>query len=312
MSKNLNILLVGEESAGIQTLKAITRTSHHIVAVMASPAKKAAAMTLWDIAKKLGYPVWPAELVRDPNFASKIRSEKIDLLLNIYSLFIIKDKVLNAPSLGSFNMHPGPLPRYAGFNPVSWAIYHGENVHGVTIHKMVPEIDAGAIVYQSLFNIEETDSALTLTAKCVKEGVSLILRLLEAASHGLQAIPLDSQDLTNREYFSAKIPQGGCVNWSLSAREVFNFVRACDFFPFQSPWDHPRTMKGNQEIAVVKASLTGRQVDSLPGTVGRVVESGVYVACYDEWLLVRKLMVDGQYLEATAVLRPGDQLSDRL
>jgi len=312
MSKNLNILLVGGESAGIQTLKAVARTDHHLVAVMASPAKKAIVMTLWDTAKKLGYPVWPAELVKDPNFASKIRSEKIDLLLNIYSLFIIKDEVLNAPSLGSFNMHPGPLPRYAGFNPVSWALYNGENVHGVTLHKMVPKIDAGPIVYQSLFSLEETDSALTLTAKCVKEGILLILRLLEAASHGLQAIPLDSQDLTNREYFNAKVPQKGCVIWSLSAREVFNFVRACDFFPFQSPWGHPRTMKGNLEIAVAKASLTGCQADSLPGTVGQVGDSGIYVACHDEWLLVRKLLVDGQYLEAAAMLKPGDQLSDRL
>jgi hypothetical protein len=35
----MNVLLVGEESAGIQTLKALARSDHRIVAVMASPAK---------------------------------------------------------------------------------------------------------------------------------------------------------------------------------------------------------------------------------------------------------------------------------
>ena len=35
----MNILLVGEESAGIQTLKALTDGDHRIVAVMASKSK---------------------------------------------------------------------------------------------------------------------------------------------------------------------------------------------------------------------------------------------------------------------------------
>lgn len=307
----MNILLVGEESAGIQTLRALARSKHRIVAVMASPSRPSlGGLSVWTVAENLGYPTWPAELVRDPAFATKVRSEAVDIILNTHSLFIINREVVSASRVGSFNMHPGPLPRYAGLNAVSWAIYRGETRHGVTLHQIVPQIDAGPIVYQAIFDLEASDTALTLTAKCVKAGVALILRLLEAASMSCAAIPLVPQDLTQREYFGAKIPREGRLSWALQAWEIVNFVRACDFFPFASPWGHPRTKLTGQEIAIVKASLTGEPCDAWPGTVGQVVGSGVYLACTDEWICVSKLLVGGRYLNSADVLRPGDRLED--
>jgi methionyl-tRNA formyltransferase len=306
----LNILLVGEESAGSQVLRTLAQSNHRIVAVMASPSKKAAGGTMvWNIAERLGYPTWPARLVKDPHFADKVYSEAVDILLNVHSLFIINKEVLNAPRIGSFNMHPGLLPRWAGLNTVSWAIYRGEKIHGVTIHKMVPEIDAGPIVYQSSFPIEENDTALSLTTKCVKVGVSLVSQLIKVVFLNPDTIPLVAQDLSQRRYFGAEIPNEGRLSWSLRAGEVVNFIRACDFFPFPSPWGYPRTRIGDQEIAIVKACRTGQLCDRLPGTVGSLVESGVLVACADEWILVSKVMIRGQYMNPITVLKPGDRFT---
>src|SRR5215510_7995404 len=206
----MNVLLVGEESAGIQTLKALARSDHRIIAVMASPAKKSlGSSTLWQVAERMGLPTWPSPLVKDPAFARRIRDAEVDIILNAHSLFVMHGEVVEAPRIGCFNLHPGPLPRYAGLNVVSWAIYRGERIHGVTIHKMAAGIDTGPIVYQSLFDIESADSALTLYAKCTKEGVALLLRLLETASGDANAIPLTPQDLTGRQYFGKEVPENG-------------------------------------------------------------------------------------------------------
>lgn len=307
----MNVLLVGEESAGIQTLKALARSGHRIVAVMASPTKKSlSSSTLWQVAEQMGQTTWPASLVKDPAFAQQVRDAKVDLILNVHSLFVMRGEVVEAPRLGSFNLHPAPLPRYAGLNTVSWAIYRGEKTHGVTIHKMAAGIDTGQIVYQSLFNIEASDTALTLYAKCIKEGVALLLKLLETASRDEQAIPMLPQDLTQREYFGKEIPENGCVNWSRQAREIFNLVRACDYYPFPSPWGHPRAGLGEQQIAILKARLTGERCDTLPGTVGHVGDTGVQVACADEWIWVDKLLVEGKALPATNFLSSGAHLGN--
>jgi methionyl-tRNA formyltransferase len=309
----VNILLVGEESAGIQTLRALTDGDHRIVAVMASQSKNNGGFAnLWETAESLGYQTWPSKLVKDPRFADEVRAAEVDVILNIHSLFIINGEVVSAPRIGCFNMHPGPLPRYAGLNAVSWAIYKGETSHGVTIHKMEPGIDTGPIVYQELFDIEEADTGLTLSAKCIRSGMALVLRLIEAAASDPAAIPLTPQDLTKREYFGREIPHRGKLFWTLPAREIVNFVRACDFSPFLSPWGHPQTVlettSGAQEIGVVKARLTGERRHGSPGTVGEFVGPGVKVACGDEWVIVNKLKVEGRYVNSADVLEPGSRL----
>jgi UDP-4-amino-4-deoxy-L-arabinose formyltransferase/UDP-glucuronic acid dehydrogenase (UDP-4-keto-hexauronic acid decarboxylating) len=307
----MNVILVGEESAGIQTLKALARSDHRIVAVMASPTKKSlSSSTLWQVAEQMGQQTWPVSLVKDPAFAERVRAAKVDIILNAHSLFVMHGEVVEAPRIGSFNLHPGPLPHYAGLNVVSWAIYRGEQTHGVTIHKMAAGIDTGPIVYQSRFEIESADTALTLYAKCTREGVALLLRLLETASRDENAIPLLPQDLSERRYFGKDAPENGRVNWSRPAREIVNLARACDYYPFPSPWGFPRARLGEREVGVIKARLTGESCDMAPGTVGRLATPAVQVACADEWIWVDKALLEGRYLPAADILPSGARLDN--
>jgi methionyl-tRNA formyltransferase len=304
----MNILLVGEESAGIQMLKVLAASEHRIVAVMASPDKQGA--TVWSTAEKMGLPTWHAKLVKDPAFASQIREAEVDLLLNVHSLFLINGEVVAAPRLGSYNLHPGPLPRYAGLNTVSWALYRGETEYGVTLHKMEPGIDTGTIAYQSLFKIEENETALSLYAKCICEGVELLKKLLDAASRGIDAIPKIEQDFSKREYFNKKAPDECRVRWTRTAREIANLVRACDYFPFPSPWGHPRASLNGREIHLVKVRLTGRECDAPPGTIGQREGASVEIACTDQWILCDKVMVEGRSIAAAAGLQDAARLDD--
>jgi methionyl-tRNA formyltransferase len=305
----LNILLVGEESAGTQTLKMLANSEHRLVGVMASPTRQATGgMTLWQLAEKLGCRTWPAALVKDPAFAEVVIAEQVDLLLNVHSLFVIKGEIVAAPRIGSFNLHPGPLPRYAGLNAPSWAIYHDEKVHGVTLHRMLAGIDTGTIAYQSLFDIEERDTGFSLSAKCIRAGLELIKQLLATAAVDPQNIPALEQDFTERQYFGKETPEDGWLTWSRPARTIHNFVRAADYSPFTSPWKTPRSKQRGEEIGFVKTVLTGKPCDALPGTIGPILGTQVQVACADEWLAVERLMLNGKPAPAATVLKPGERL----
>jgi methionyl-tRNA formyltransferase len=307
----MNVALAAEESAGLHMLRVLARSDYRVVAVLTTPPEAGSAKVgLWNIARDFGFETLPAELVRDPDLAGKLRSKDVDILLNVHSLYIINREVLAAPKLGAFNLHPGPLPRYAGLNSVSWALFRGEQSYGVTVHRMEPEVDAGPIAYQSSFPIEAEDSALSLTFKCTREGIQLMLRLLEAAASKPEQIPVLPQDPALREYFGADVPEQGRMSWSWPASKVLNFVRACDYFPFRSPWGHPRTNLGAQELALVKARRTGLPSDAVPGTVGKPAGLDLCVACNDEWIVASKLRLGDKYVDANAVLKPGDRLSD--
>jgi len=307
----MNILLVGEESAGIRVLRLLAESCHRVVGVVASPKPRyGSPVTLWNTAVKLGCRTWPAQSVKDLSFAQQIRTDEVDVLLNIHSLHVITSEVLRAPKIGCFNLHPGPLPRYAGLNPVCWALYFGETTHGVTLHGMTPEIDAGPIIYQSIFPICEADTGFSVSLRCIKEGLPLVSRLLATLEESPANLPRISQDLTQGQYYGRGVPYGGHVLWSLTARQVVNFVRACNFSPFLSPWGLPQARKGEQVFGIITAMRTGSPVSAPPGTVGCLDSFGIRVACGDEWVSIGKIKVLDKLMDAPEVLRSGDYLEE--
>jgi UDP-4-amino-4-deoxy-L-arabinose formyltransferase/UDP-glucuronic acid dehydrogenase (UDP-4-keto-hexauronic acid decarboxylating) len=245
-------VLVAEEAAGVRALELLVGGPHRVVAVLTGDAAwPADATPVGAAAVRVACPVWPARLVRDPALADTLRRHDVDLLLNVHSLFIAHTAVVAAPRLGSFNVHPGPLPAYAGLNAPSWAIYHGERAHAVTIHWMDAGIDTGPIAYQAPLTITERDTGYTLSAKCTTEAMPLLQALVAAASGGADAIPQRPQADGPRRHHGREAPQGGRLDWTAPARRVVNYIRAADYSPFPSPWGHPRTWVDGRALGVV-------------------------------------------------------------
>jgi methionyl-tRNA formyltransferase len=304
----LRVLLIAEEAAAVQTLRMLARSPHEVVAVMTRGlGGLSVGATVAGVASQLGYRLWPARQVKENGFAETVRRERVDLLLNVHSLYVLPGDVVAAPRIGSFNLHPGPLPRYAGLNAPSWAIYHGEKSHAVTLHWMDGGIDTGPIAYQAELTIEPDDTGLTLSAKCVRAGLRLLHDLLEAAVKG--AIPRRPQPVAVRRYHGREVPHEGWLPWTESAARVVNFIRACDYLPFTSPWGHPRVYLAGREMSVLKATRTGERSSAQAGTIGRRVGHEVLVAARDEWVRVRRVQVGGSTFAAADVLMPGDRFT---
>lgn len=310
--RGLRILLVGAGSPAIQMLQLIERSGHQIVAVLAPlpGSHKGRGSSLAEVASERSHAVWPASRVTDPRFAETVSAHDVDILLNIFSLYLVDRKVLAAPRYGCFNLHPGPLPRYAGLNSVQWGIFHGEQNYGVTLHKMTSQVDCGSIVFQSSFEIKGTDTALSVTTKCIQQGLPLVTQLLDIAAKDPASIPDLPQDLSRFEYFGRQIPSELALTWTRPAQQIVRFVRACDYWPFDSPWGHPRAKWMEREINIVKADLTRRACHSMPGTIGERVGSSIEVATADEWMLIQKLLLDGHIHSAGELLQHADRLQD--
>ena len=293
---------MAEESAGIQVLRSLAAGPHDVVAAMTAPPTRGGGATVGQVAEQLGVPVVPSERVRDADTADWIREQEVDLLLNVHSLYLIHGDVVAAPRVGSFNLHPGPLPHYAGLNAPSWAIYNGESRHAVTVHWMEPGVDTGAVAYETWFDLADTDTGLSVSVRCAREGVALMERLLEDAPDSIPARP---QDLSKRRYYlRGDVPNGGRIVWESPARQIVDFVRAADYFPFPSPWGIPRATLDGEPLSVLKASRTGEAADEPPGTVGAEGK----VAAADEWVLVERVQANGTASPAADVLTPGTRL----
>lgn len=273
----MRVALLCEESAGARVLDMLARSAHELVALLTTEGSPA-----WSLATRLGVRPSPSGRVREPELAQELAQAGAELLLNVHSLYIVPPAVLQVPRLGAYNLHPGPLPRCAGLNAPSWAIYHGWPMHGVTLHRMEAGIDTGPVVFQEEFPVEPRDTGLSLALRCAQKGVDLIRKMLDVLAAG-GSVPQTPQDRTQRRYYGREVPQGGRIDWNAPARRIHDFVRACDYQPFVSPWGIPKAILGSREIEVCKTALTSERCDAPPGTV-----KDNRVATADEWLELRK------------------------
>jgi methionyl-tRNA formyltransferase len=294
----VNVLLAAEESAGVKALRLAVARGHRVAAVLSSGDPAAAA-------RSEDIPVWSPELVADPALAARIEDQHVDLVLNVHSLHIADPEVVAAPRIGSFNLHPGPLPEYAGLNVPSWAILSGERRHGVSLHWMARRVDGGPIAYEERFEIRRNDTGLSLSAACAHRGLTLVKRLLADAAADPARIPKVPQDLSRRRYFGREVPYGGRLPWNEPARTIVDLVRASDYGPFSSPWGRPKAWIGGRELEILRAAATGAAAAEAPGTVGERTDEGVAVAAADEWVVVQRVRHGGKGADPGSLLPPG-------
>ncbi|MCH8567109.1 MAG: hypothetical protein LAT67_02540 [Balneolales bacterium] len=304
----MNILVAAEESAGAQVIKFLSGTNHIVKAVLTKDFTSKNGSSVTTVAKNLGYLILPSGLVKEPSFGPWIIDNEIDVLINVHSLNVICTEVIQAVRIGAYNLHPGPLPAYAGLNAPGWAVYNREAYHGVTLHKIVAEIDAGDIIDEAFFPVSAKDTGLSVSLKCIKYGLPLLESFFGKLSAG-ERITGKKQDVSKRILYRAnQIPNNGRIEWGESAFRIDAFLRACNFAPFLSPWGHPKTMVKGESMAILSLSITGLACSEKPGMVGAAVDGAINIATADYWVTIRSCLADGIKTEACRKLSTGDLL----
>ncbi|HEU0080312.1 MAG TPA: formyltransferase family protein, partial [Longimicrobiaceae bacterium] len=154
--KRFDAFLVGEGSLLVRCGDALLREGHRVRGV-ASPG---GAPAEWAALHGIPHASPGGDL------AGFLRSAPCEYLFSIVNRRVLPAEVYGLASRAAINFHDSPLPRYAGVHATSWAILHGERVHGVTWHLIADEVDAGDVLAQRLVEVEPRDTALTLNAKC--------------------------------------------------------------------------------------------------------------------------------------------------
>jgi methionyl-tRNA formyltransferase len=201
-------------------------------------------------------------------------------LISANSTMIIPPDVLDGFDGRSLNFHPGLLPEYAGLHTHQWAIRNGEREFGVTVHRIVRQVDAGAIVGQARFPIAAADTGLSLFTRCLKAGAELFSGIVAQIIRG-EALTEAPQDLTRRRLYRHRDALEDRIDWSEGAVRIVDFIRAGNYEPFASPtyvarFDH----RPGFDIKLLRAAVDEASA-APPGTVVDVAASGPRIACGD-------------------------------
>jgi methionyl-tRNA formyltransferase len=182
------------------------------------PAEARWYASLFDFARKKGLRV-----LADPDLDS-LDPGNPDVIFSFYYRRMLPMALLRRARLGAFNMHGSLLPKYRGRAPLNWAILKGETQTGATLHEMVEKPDAGRIVEQQAVSIGPDETAVEVFRKLADAAEEVLKRSLPGILSGKPA--LRAQDLSAGSYYGRRTPEDGRIDWTKSAREVHNLVRA--------------------------------------------------------------------------------------
>lgn len=104
-----------------------------------------------------------------PNKIKEIKDEleklEYDYLITCAFGQIIPESILNIARKDNINIHGSLLPKYRGAAPIQYSLLNGDKETGVSIIRMVKAMDAGNILVQNKFLIDDNETASTLFKK---------------------------------------------------------------------------------------------------------------------------------------------------
>jgi methionyl-tRNA formyltransferase len=238
---------------------------------------------LKDWAEKLNVPYIPVKDVNDLEFLKVMDRYEPDLLVSMSFNQILRKDIIDYARLGFINCHAGALPFYRGRNPLNWALINGESSFGITVHYVDEGIDTGDIVEQSMYPIERSDNYRTLLNKAISECANVLYSAIVKISRGKVERIVQDDIHPVGTYFGIRTIGDEIIDFSWSAEQIFNFVRAIG-----SPGPRARFFFNNEEYAIEQCELIPEAPNYI-ATVGEVVgrsSSGVVVKVGDSTILL--------------------------
>ncbi len=254
-------------------------------------------------------PVHQPEFVSAPEFADILNAYQADLFVVVAYGEIIKQHILDMPSLGCINVHASLLPKYRGAAPIQRSIIQGEIETGITIMYMVKKMDAGDIIKMVKVPIATNTTYGELENMLCDVGCQALLEVLQQLEKGsVQRTEQDHSQAT----LAPKIELEDCeVKWNMPAWRIHNLVRGVN--PHPGAWCYVNIKGQNKRLKII-STLVLKDFSSEYGTILSEIKDSLVIACGEGAIQILELQLEGKKRMMAAELLRGlsmDQISFR-
>lgn len=268
-------VFLGTPEFAVPSLEAAARVSHCVL-VVTQPDKptgrgrRVVASPVKQKALELGLRVEQPEKIRDRAFVEKVRVLEPDFLITAAYGKILGKTLLQVPRKECLNVHASLLPKYRGAAPINWAVIDGEMTTGVSIMRMVRELDSGAVYMKKATSIGPSETAGELTKRLSMMGAEALSQVLDS----FDELRPEEQDHEEATWAPVLTKSDGLVDWSRSSVEIERQVRG--MHPWPCAWSHIKEAPIKIHTAMVLESEGGQGV---PGRIAGLSRDGIDVDC---------------------------------
>lgn len=288
--KDTRIIFMGTPEISASVLEGLISNGYNIVALIAQPDRPIGRKKILTpvptkvVAEKYNIPVYqPIKIRKEYDFVNEL---KPDLILTLAYGQIVPQGLLDIPSLGALNLHGSLLPKYRGAAPIQYALLNNEKKTGMTLMRMVKEMDAGEMFATEEVDIDEDDNSTSLFKKMGEAALRLALKALPLFVEGkLPGIPQDESLVT----FAPSIkPEEEKINLSKSKEEIVGQIRALSDVPGAYLY------MGELKLKIYKAKVNSSEVLGEVGEIIKADKLGLHLQVKDGVIAILELQKEGK------------------
>lgn len=313
----LRVVVLGTGPFAVPMFQALLASRHLVIAVVTRPDRVARGRRpppnpMRQAAETAGVAVLDPPDINAKEARAAVAALQPDLLVVCdYGQILSPDALAVAP-YGGVNLHGSLLPRHRGAAPVQWAILAGDATTGVSVIRMSPRLDAGAVIVSRPQAIAADDTSATLEQRLAAGGGEAVLAAIEAIVAAGGAEVGEPQDPSKVTRAPRLTKADGLVDWTESARCLERRRRALE------PWPRLATFftgsDGQPQRLVLADVVEGAPTTEAPGNIvalDRGDPGSITIACGEgSTLKVRRLVPEGRRIMTAGEFLRGSNLRE--
>ena len=274
---NKKVVFMGTPEFSVPVLEAIARSSYKISCVYTQAPTKSNRGQQINITPVNRCAENLKLIVRNPknlnsdeefNFIKKLNP---DIVIVVAYGQLISKKILNIPKEGFINIHASLLPKWRGAAPIQRSIMNSDTETGLSIMRIVEDLDAGPVMKRIRIKINELTTTKELSKNLSKISSELIVEVINNIFNKKFKFVEQNHKLAT---YAKKIKKEEAeINWNKSAKEILSKVNGLN--PSPGAW----FMYKNIRYKIWRAKI----VDKI-GYPGTILDSNFTVSCGDKSL----------------------------
>lgn len=275
----VRVAFFGTPQFAVPSLEALLDSRHTVCGVVTQPDRpRGRGQHVTDgpvkaLAIRRHLPVLQPADLKDPTVVATLGGWAPDLGVVVAFGQLVPDAILRLPRLGLVNVHPSLLPKYRGAAPVHRAVIAGDAVTGVSIMRVGPRLDAGAVFATATRAIGPDETSEAIETELSHTGARLLVQVVDSLAEGT-AIETPQDD--SLATYARKLTKAeGVLDWTQPARSLHNRIRGLH------PWPHASTHLDGARLIVLESAVTNQAHTALPGTIVLADRDTLHVAAGD-------------------------------
>jgi methionyl-tRNA formyltransferase len=243
----MKIIFAGTPQFAVPSLQALLDSEHEICAVYTQPDRPAGrgrhpqASPVKQLALQHTIPVLQPLTLKTPEALAELNSFNADLMVVVAYGMILSQEAIDTPRLGCINVHGSLLPRWRGAAPIQRAIMAGDEKTGVTIMRIVRQLDAGAMLHKEEYLIKATDTASSVHDALADLGAIGLNKVLPLLIN--DTVLAQEQDESLVTYAEKLQKSEADIDWTQSAELIDRKIRGLNAWPVAQTHYHEQLLR---------------------------------------------------------------------